>query len=247
MDLPFDLSQGQALYMAAALVVAAIVRGITGFGFSAIVVAMSALITNPLPLIPVVFSCEIAMTLFQARGIWAHIDWRRTALLLGGTIVAIGPAVYVMARLDETQARVAISLIIMVFSGLLASGWQWRNPIGGRGHFAVGIVAGMANSAGVGGLPVGTFLAAQPIAPAVFRATMIAFLTGIDLLTLPVMAANGLISDDTLPAIAMAFPLLGLGIFIGTKLFGLVSADQFRKIVIYFLVALCALNISATL
>ncbi len=241
MDLPFDLSQGQALYMAAALVV----RGATGFGFSAIVVTAAALITNPLPIIPVVFTCEIVMTGFQARGIWPHIDWARVWALLGGTALAIIPAVYVMAQLDPRSARFAISAIIFVFSILLASGWQWKNPIGRRGTVAVGVVAGLANSAGVGGLPVGTFLAAQPIAPVVFRATMIMFLTGVDLLTLPVMAANGLVGPETLPAIFMAFPLLGLGIFIGTRLFALASGVQFRRLVVLLLAALSFINILA--
>lgn len=247
MELPFDLSQGQALFMAAALVVAAIVRGATGFGFSAIFIATAALTTNPLPLIPVVFTCEIVMTGFQARAIRPHIDWRRVLTLLAGTLVAIIPAVYVMARFSEDNARLAISAIILVFAILLASGWKWSRPIGRAGTMAVGVVAGMANSAGVGGLPVGVFLAAQPIPPAIFRASMVAFLTGIDLLTLPVLAANGLVKPDTLPAIIMALPLLGLGIWIGTRLFALASGAQFRKTVVYLLVALCLLNILALL
>ena len=69
MELPFDLTAGQGAYLAAALFAAAYVRGYSGFGFSAIFIILAALTTNPLPLIPVIFSCEIAMTLFQARGI----------------------------------------------------------------------------------------------------------------------------------------------------------------------------------
>jgi uncharacterized membrane protein YfcA len=188
MNLPFDLSLDQGAFLAAALFVAAFIRGYSGFGFSAIFIILSALTTNPLPLIPVVFSCEIAMTAFQARGIRPHIDWRRARNLLIGAAIATIPSIALMSRLDEQQARFAISLLILVLSLILLSGWQVRRPIGAKGHIGAGLFAGIANSAGVGGLPIAAFMTAQAIAPAVFRATMIVFLTGIDMMALPTMA-----------------------------------------------------------
>ena len=105
----------------------------------------------------------------------------------------------------------------------------------------------MANSAGVGGLPTAAFLTAQPIAPAVFRATMIVFLTGIDMMALPVMAANGLTGIDTLIGVGLAFPILGAGIWAGSRRFA--SADQasFRRGVVILLTSLAALNIARVL
>lgn len=243
MHLPFDLSSAQAIYLAAALIVAAFIRGYSGFGFSAIIIASAALVTNPVPLIPVVFTCEIAMTAFQARGIRPHIDWSRALTLLAGTAVAIVPAVWLMAQLGEQQARFAISGLIFVLSAILISGWQLRRPVGRWGNFGIGIIAGTANSAGVGGLPTAAFLAAQPIPPAIFRATMIVFLTGVDLLTLPVMASHGLVTADTGRGILMAFPLLGFGIWLGTRAFGMASQSQFRRLVVLALGSLSILNI----
>lgn len=243
MGLPFEFGAGIAAYLAVALVAAAFVRGYSGFGFSAIFVVLAALVVNPLPLIPVVFICEIAMTAFQARGIRAHIDWPRVLALLAGSAIAIVPAVTVMVRLGEDGARLAISVMVLALSLLLLSGWQLRRRIGHGGNFAVGVVSGVANSAGVGGLPVGAFLTAQPIAPAIFRATMIVFLTGLDLLSLPVMAANGLISGETALGVMFAFPLLGLGIWIGSRAFSGTSQEDFRRWVVILLSALSVLNI----
>ena len=45
--------------------------------------------TKPLPLIPVVFSCELLMTILRARGIRGHIDWPRALALLGGSALAL--------------------------------------------------------------------------------------------------------------------------------------------------------------
>lgn len=245
--MPFDLLPGQVIYLAAALLVAAFIRGFSGFGFSAIFIICAALVTNPLPLIPVVFACEILMTIFQARDIGPHIDWRRTGALLLGAAIAIVPAVWIMARLDAGTARLVISSLVLGLSLLLLSGWKLTRPIGPGGHVAVGLIAGGANSAGVGGLPVAACLSAQPISAATFRATMIIFLTGLDLLTLPVMAANGLISAATLPAIAMAFPVLGLGIWAGSRSFRGSNPEEFRYWVIGLLALLALVNIGRTL
>ncbi|KIC24726.1 MULTISPECIES: sulfite exporter TauE/SafE family protein [unclassified Leisingera] len=244
MDLPFDLSTGQGAFLAAALFAAAVIRGFSGFGFSAIFIILAALTTNPLPLIPVVFSCEIAMTVFQARDIRPHIDWNRAIALLAGAAIATVPAIAIMARLGEQEARLAISSLILVLSLVLLSGWQLERPVGRNGNVGVGAIAGIANSAGVGGLPVAAFLTAQPVPPAVFRATMIVFLTGIDLMALPVMAANGLVGPETLTGILLAFPILGLGIWAGSHSFKAVSQRLFRRAVVLMLTALSLINIA---
>jgi uncharacterized membrane protein YfcA len=242
--LPFDLTSGQGAYLAAALFAAACIRGYSGFGFSAVFIILAALITNPLPLIPVIFSCEIAMTLFQARGIRAHVDWSRVWPLLAGAAIATVPSVTVMAQLGEDQARLAISAVILVLSLILLSGWQLRRPIGLKGNFSVGFLSGMVNSAGVGGLPTAAFLTAQPLAPAVFRATMIVFLTGIDLMALPVMHANNLTGVDTLVGVVLAFPVLGLGVWAGGLRFSSASQAQFRRVIVILLTVFSVLNIA---
>lgn len=244
MELPFDLSTGQGAFLAAALFAAAVIRGFSGFGFSAIFIILAALTTNPLPLIPVVFSCEIAMTVFQARGIRPHIDRHRAMALLAGAAIATVPAIAIMARLGEQEARLAISSLILVLSLVLLSGWQLERPVGRSGNVGVGAIAGIANSAGVGGLPVAAFLTAQPLPPAVFRATMIVFLTGIDLMALPVMAANGLVGPQTLTGILLAFPILGLGIWAGSRSFKAAPQPLFRRAVVLLLTALSLINIA---
>ncbi len=243
MDLPFDLSLAQGAFLAVALFGAAFIRGYSGFGFSAIFIVLAALTTNPLPLIPVAFSCEIVMTALQAKGILAHVDWRRASALLVGAALAVVPAVALMARLDPVQARVVVSVLILSLSLLLLSGWKVQRPIGALGQVGVGLVAGTANAAGVGGLPTAAFLSTQAIAPAAFRATMIVFLTGMDLMALPTMSAHGLVTDETVTGALLALPILGLGIWLGGR--GFASADpvRFRRRIVTLLAALALLNI----
>ncbi|MDG1430306.1 MAG: sulfite exporter TauE/SafE family protein [Paracoccaceae bacterium] len=247
MELPFDLASEQGIFLAAALVVAAFIRGLSGFGFSAVFILLAALVTNPLPLIPVVFACEIGMTVFQAKGIRPNIDWSRAKFLLFGSAVAILPSVAVMARLEVDQARLVISILIMTLSIVLLSGWSLKSDVGSKGTFAVGIAAGMANSAGVGGLVAAAFFTAQPIPAAVFRATMIVFLTGLDMMSLPVMGSHGLIGPDTFRAFFFAFPILGLGVWLGALGYKRITQTGFRRMVIIMLTVLSIINVAKVL
>lgn len=241
--MPFDLGFAQTVALGIALLVAAYVRGYSGFGFSAIFIAFAALITNPLPLIPVVFACEIIMTAFQARGIRNHIDWRRVGALLLGAAVALPFAISVIVSVGESMARFVVSAIILVMSLILLSGWTISRRIPLAGFTGVGVISGMCNAAGIGGLPVAAFLTAQPIAAPVFRATMIAYLTGLDLITLPLMWHSGLVTSDTALAAVMAFPLLGLGVWLGGRQFLSASPATFRKFAVMLLLTLSGLGL----
>ncbi|WP_375254789.1 TSUP family transporter [Yoonia sp.] len=238
MSLPFDLGPGTSAALAIALLGAAYVRGYSGFGFSAIFIAFAALVTNPLPLIPVVFACEMLMTVFQAREIRGHIDWRRILWLLLGAAIALPFSVSVILSVGEDTARIAISGIIFVLSLVLLSGWTLQRRIGPLGHTGVGIVSGACNSAGIGGLPVAAFMSAQPIEAAVFRATMIVYLTGLDMITLPFLWAGGLVTIDTAIGVALAFPMLGMGVWLGGRQFTSTSPASFRRFAILLLLTL---------
>ncbi|WP_322894143.1 MULTISPECIES: TSUP family transporter [unclassified Yoonia] len=243
MPLPFDLGPGTAAALACALLGAAFVRGYSGFGFSAIFIAFAALFTNPLPLIPVVFACEILMTAFQGRGIRGDIDWRRVLWLLLGAAIALPFSVTVILSVGEDTARITISTLILILALILLSGWTLQTRIGALGHGSVGIVSGMCNSAGIGGLPVAAFMSAQPMQAATFRATMIVYLTGLDLITLPLLWIGGLVTWDTVIAAIIAFPLLGLGVWLGGRRFLAASPTAFRRSAVLLLLMLATLGL----
>ncbi len=241
--MPFDLGPGTLAALAIALLGAAFVRGYSGFGFSAIFIAFAALLTNPLPLIPVVFSCEMLMTVFQARGIRGHVDWRRVFALLAGAAVVLPASVWFILSLGEGTVRLAVSLIVLMMSLVLLSGWTLQRTIRSPGHIGVGMVSGLCNSAGIGGLPVAAFMAAQPMEAARFRATMIVYLTGLDLITMPLLWAGGLVTWETALGVGLAFPLLGLGVWLGGRQFLAASPSTFRRFAVMLLLTLSVLGL----
>lgn len=241
--MPFGLSPEVIAALGIGLLGAAYVRGYSGFGFSALFVAWASLWTNPIPLIPVVYACEILMTAFQAKGIRGQIDWGRVRWLVGGAALTLPLAVFYIANVAGDTARVVVSVVIGVLSLILLAGWTYKGRVGGPGHGGVGALSGLCNGVGVGGLPVVAFLAAQPVAPPVFRATMIVYLTLLDAITLPMMYVAGLISMQTVWAALMALPILGVGLWLGGRQFTNASPEGFRRLAIMLLFTLATLGI----
>ena len=86
--MPFDLGPGALVWLAVACLVAGFVRGYSGFGFSALLIAASSLVTNPLNFVAVVVILETVMSLQAAKGAGPDVDWRRVGWLLGGAALA---------------------------------------------------------------------------------------------------------------------------------------------------------------
>ena len=82
--MPFDLGPAALVWMAVAVLVAGFVRGYSGFGFSAMVIAASSLVTNPLNFVAVVVILETVMSVQAARGAGPNVDWPRVRWLLAG-------------------------------------------------------------------------------------------------------------------------------------------------------------------
>jgi uncharacterized membrane protein YfcA len=246
-DLPFGLELWQGGVVGLALLLAAFVRGYSGFGFSALLVACAGLVADPRDFIPVAILCEITMTLVQGRGLRGHIDWHRVWAMLLGAAVAMPLSVAVLSQVGVDAARVGISALIMAMCVLLLSGWAIRSRIGIKGHVGVGVASGLANGAAVGGLPVAAFMAAQAMPAVRFRATMVVYLTALDLMALPMMARAGMVSRDTGLALVLALPLLALGIFLGGRHFLAASPQGFRRMAISLLIGLALLGLLKSL
>lgn len=245
--MPFDLTPIAAIWMAVAIFGAAFVRGYSGFGFSALVVAASSLVTNPLHFVPVVILAETILTIQQAKGIRKDIDWRRVITLFIGCLIGVPIGIWALASVGADAARAMISVYILAMCGILLTGWTLKRVTGDAAHIGTGLVSGLANGAAVGGLPVAVFFAAQTISAAAFRATLIAYFTLLDLWTIPLLAWHGLIVRDTFIATILGLPMMIAGIWAGSRHFLSAKPQDFRRFAILLLAVLATLGLAKSL
>ncbi len=230
-------------FMAVAFFMAAFVRGYSGFGFSALVVSAAALVTSPLNFVPVVMFCEFAMTALQWRSVGAHVDWRRIWLLSLGALAGVPIGLAVITGIGVDAARILIAGYVVVMCAVMLAGWRMKSEAGPPAVVGAGFASGLANAPGMGGLPVATFFAAQSIAAATFRATLIVYFALLDAYSAPLMWWHGMISRDTFVAIALSLPLLVAGVWAGSRHFLRADPKDFRTVTIVLLLLLAVAGI----
>lgn len=241
--IPFDLSPIGLGWMAITILVAGFVRGYSGFGFSALTIASSALVTNPLHFVAVVVLWETVMTLQALSGIWKDVDWRRVGLLLVGAMVGMPLGIWALTSISEDAARGVISAYVLTMSLILLAGWKLRGTVGPLANLGAGLVSGLANAPGMGGLPVAAFFAAQAMSPAVFRATLVAYFPLLDLYSTPIYWWGGMVTWDTLWIGLIGLPLVVLSNWLGSRHFLRTDPQDFRRFAILLLAGLAALGL----
>lgn len=247
MSLPFDLGLAGAVWIAVAVVGAAFVRGFSGFGFSALIIASAGLVANPLNFVAVVVILESAMSLQAWKGVGKDVDWRRVGWLMAGAAPGLPLGLWALTGISEDAARAAISAYVLVMCGVLLAGWRMRAAVGAPGTLATGVASGLANAPGMGGLPVAAFFAAQPMSAPVFRATLVAYFPLLDLYSAPLYWWHGLVTWDTLSASLWLLPLCFLGNWLGSRHFFNTDPQDFRRFAIGLLALLAALGLGRAL
>jgi len=218
--------------------VAGYVRGFSGFGFSAIVVSAMALFMDPLVIIVMVMVFEIFASAVQLKTSYHHIDKPQLTRLLVGAVIGMPIGVALLVTLDVDLVRIIISLAILGLCLVLLSGWSFEKRPGVVKQLLAGAGSGLANSAAIGGLPVGLFLTAQNTTPAVFRANMIGYLFTLDIIGIGIMAYHGKFSVDIVLTAVATLPAMFLGVYFGSRQFFATPPTSFRRLVITLLIGL---------
>jgi uncharacterized membrane protein YfcA len=239
----FDLSPLGLLWMGFAILVAGFVRGYSGFGFSALTIAASSLVMNPLDFVAVVVVWEAVMTIQAWKGAGKDVDWRRVGWLTFGAVIGLPLGLAALQAISEDAARALISAYVLLMCLVLLAGWRMQSEARKGQTFVAGLISGLANAPGMGGLPVAAFFAAQPMAPAVFRATLVAYFPILDLYSAPLYWYHGMVTWETGRAALIGLPLVFLSNWAGARHFLTTDPKDFRRFAILLLGTLAALGL----
>lgn len=246
--MPYDLGPMALVWMACATLIAGFVRGYSGFGFSALLIAASSLVTNPLNFVAVVVILETVMSLQAAKGAGPDVDWKRVRWLLGGAALGLPIGLWILTGVSEDTARAVVSGYVLLMCGVLLAGWRLAAEArGGAANGVAGLVSGLANAPGMGGLPVAAFFAAQPMPAAVFRATLIAYFPLLDLYSAPLYWYAGLVGWDTLWASLWLLPITLVANWLGGRHFFGTDPQEFRRFAIVLLAGLAIMGLGKAL
>ena len=237
-------SAAQLAYAMAVVLLAGVVRGFAGFGFSALTVAGMSLFFSPAQVVPVAFVLEVLASLALLQSVWREIDWDWLRPLLIGNAVAIPLGVWMLAVVPEGPLRAIVSIVILTAAVLLLSGIKapWPDTPGLR--LGTGFVSGIFNGlAAIGGMAVAVMLFATSISGAAARATLIALFFATDLYSLAWAGGNGLLDSMLLRWVGWLLVPMLIGIAIGRQHFLRVDEAGFRRGVLRVLAIMAGLGL----
>lgn len=234
-----ELTGGEAMFAVSVLLVAAYIRGYSGFGFSAVLVAGMAFVIEPVAAVPLAITFEVLASVVQGRSVRSEIRWRDFRLLLAAAIIGNPIGVVILTTVEADVLRGATFVVLFVLSGTLLLGRSANvTPTTGV-IFAVGVIAGIVNGAtAMSGLVLVLAMSYIAITPAAMRATLIAYFFASDLVVLAVLLVRDELDDTLFWRALIGIPVLVIGVAVGSRSFRRTSDATFRRVTLGLLASI---------
>ena len=240
----FDFTLSQFLIILLIVLIASVIRGFNGFGFSATCISGFSFILPAIEIVPIILILEVFISIFMIPYIWSKIDWSFVLKLLIGITIGSPIGLYLLKYLSPETTHLYVCLIIIFFSILLMKGYSNKNINNDQAKIFTGIISGTLNGlTTLGGMPVALFLLVTNIHPTVIRGSLAALFFLTDIYAFILSFFGGIVDMTTIYRTIPLIIVLPLGVFIGNKFFIKSKEQQYRKVVFYFLIIISIIGI----
>ena len=121
---------------------AGLIRGFTGFGGPAFMLAILTIFFSPISIVSKVLVVDFFTSIYLFKSCYREIDWRTTMTMVIPTLLFIPLGHWVLHELDPYLMKRAIAAIIAIACVLMLIGYRYKRPLSRGGLIAVGSAAG---------------------------------------------------------------------------------------------------------
>jgi uncharacterized membrane protein YfcA len=236
------LSVNEMLGLSIIVLTASVIRGYSGFGFSAIVVAAASLFLPTQEVVPLVLLLEVVASLQMATRVWQQVNWRMVLSILAASVMFIPIGQYVLLWVQIELMRVIAAILMLTAVILIATGRSFLVKNDAKGWFLIGTVSGFMNGLlAMGGMWAMIFLLGSGINITTIRASLVALFFTTDSYAVLTGLGQGLMNSTILVRSIWVLPSLFLGVWIGSRKFESSNADIYKKVVLWVLAALAVM------
>lgn len=240
--------------LAAASVVslgAGLVRGFSGFGYSALTVAGLSIFVAPSTIVPAVLSLEVLASISMWHAATADADRAWLRWLLPCNLLCVPMGVALLAVLPEDWLRLAVAATLLISALTLWRLSEHTLKSTPALRMAGGVASGLLNGvAASGGVAAAMLMAATRAPAATLRATMVSFLLFAGIYTLACAAwvplgtsrGSSLLSADTVRWGLLLAPSMLAGIWLGRRSFHSAAPARYRRFVLQLLIVISTLG-----
>ena len=233
-------------FLLAVALVAGLARGFSGFGAALIFVPLASTAIGPKIAVPLLLVADGILTIGLIPGAMKWGDRASVITMAVGAVVGVPVGVYLLTQLDPLLIRWSISILVLSLLALLMSGWRYHGRPNAPITALVGMVSGLLTGiAQVGGPPVVAYWLGGAIDRIVVRANIILYFAISTVLSAVSYIWGGLITAEVLVLAALVAPLYGLGLWAGSRMFGVASENTFRRVCYLMIGAAAILSLPA--
>ncbi len=222
---------------------AGLIRGFTGFGGPAFILAILTLFYAPVSIVSKILVVDFIASVYLFKAVFRQIDWRATAYMVLPTLIFMPLGHWALIELDPVWMKRVMAAIIAGACVLMLVGFRYRHPMTRGWLVFVGVCAGIVFGGSYIALVAVVFILLGPYDKNQGRTLIIAwtFFTVIGFAL--ISAATGTTGiDDVVTALPGAATYL-LGTWLGSHAFSRSSEKLFRRGAISTLLALALLNL----
>ena len=219
------------IFAAFIVLLASFVRAVSGFGYALIATPLLTFIFEAKSVVVMNIILGSAANILVLYHMRRYIDLKRVAFINLGGILGVPIGAYLLSQLDPSIIKLAIAAVVIPFSLILLLGHSHQFKRDTLGCGVAGFMGGvLAASTSFGGPPVVLFLLNQGLVPERFVGTLAAYFMFISIITIGAFSSLGMITTDLLTNVAILFPALFLGSYVGIKVLPKINVALFKRI-----------------
>ena len=216
------------------VVIASLVKGITGFGFALVALPPLMIWYSPKEIIPVLLLCNLfasVLIILQKKDrqlINRQFKW----LIIFGALFTIVGVIF-LKYLPEHLLIVIVSIFLIILTVLSILGVQYPIKITNRSYKIAGAFLGfLTGSISISGPPMALFLYSAKVDKQQFREIFSWFSIVTSIVALAGYVVLGILTIESLKMSLLFLPILFIGSFIGKKLNNLIPLIVFKKAIL---------------
>ena len=222
---------------------AGLVRGFTGFGGPAFILAILTLFFTPYSIVSKILVVDFIASVYLFKVVYREIDWRATATMVIPTLICMPLGHWLLVELDPVWMKRAMALIIATACIMMLIGFRYRHPMTTSWLIFVGVCAGIVFGGSYIALVAVVFILLGPYDKHQGRTLIIAWSFFAVLGFALISALSGTTGVDDVIAAAPGAATYLLGTWMGSHGFRKSSEKVFRRAAIAVLLCLAIFNL----
>jgi len=224
----------EQFWIALIVVIASLVKGITGFGFALVALPPLMIWYSPKEIIPVLLLCNLfssVLIVLQKKDrqlINKQFEW----LIIFGALFTIVGVVF-LKYLPEHLLIVIVSVFLIILTVLSILGVQYPLKITDRSYKIAGAFLGfLTGSISISGPPMALFLYSAKVDKQQFREIFSWFSVVTSVVALSGYFVLGILTLQSLKTSLLFLPILFIGSFIGKRINNIIPVIVFKKAIL---------------